>query len=549
MAGLTTEQMLLLNNLMYLPTVKQGDTTLIPPIHKQPDDCWTVGDIISNIRENFDAIEDSKDYGSFMTGEDWKNTVVAIENDSTLMNVQLMDTHKEPEGGGVSAVFVEPGSNEAAVVFCGTAAGEWKDNFIGGGPTDAADGVSAPYQENALEWYESLDLSGYDMVTVSGHSKGGNKAKYITLMDDSVDRCLSFDGQGFSDEFMAEYADAISMRQHKIENHNVDNDYVNLLLNDVGESHFYQGHDTGLNPLEFHCPNTFFKFGEDGGVSLVPGERSAIMAVTDEFLNSCLRSLSPAEKVDMLVLFGELADCALGGGEFSMEDLMTILMQPESTESMGYFLAYLMEYPQAQVMDGIKDFFTGIGMGPFAMVVDCVNELRSMDWVNFIIEHVAKGGAWALELIPDALLEWIADKLGLDLTGVKDIAVWILQLAGEVFESKQDIKVAPDSGADIALPSLGGEPVQFMVYVDALLAAADKLNSAATLLSESAERVDEQRRQISLFLAIIRLRMRDKVRKLERQQDKAKVLAKALRGFAEHYQKAEKAVCALTQQG
>lgn len=254
MAGeLSTKQVLLLNNLMYM----SNDAPM--QAINELENCWSVGDIVRQLNTNIDSISDEHEYGSYMTGADWKDIIHAIENDSTLMNVQLQKTYKDPEGGGISAVFVEPGSNEAIIVFQGTAAAEWKDNFIGGGPTDTADGVSTPYQESALAWYECLDLSGYDTITVSGHSKGGNKAKYITLMDDSVDRCLSFDGQGFSDEFMAKYAGAITMRQHKIENHNVDNDYVNLLLNDIGETYFYEGQDVG-NFLENHCPNTFFKF-------------------------------------------------------------------------------------------------------------------------------------------------------------------------------------------------------------------------------------------------------------------------------------------------
>lgn len=86
--------------------------------------------------------------------------------------------------------------------------------------------------------YEELGLED-SYVTVTGHSKGGNKAKYITVLDSSVDRCVSFDGQGFSDEFMTEYQEQISQNQNKIENHNVDYDYVNLLLNDVGNKTYY----------------------------------------------------------------------------------------------------------------------------------------------------------------------------------------------------------------------------------------------------------------------------------------------------------------------
>ena len=135
---------------------------------------------------------------------------------------------------------------------------EWKDNFQGGSVTDQPDGVSTLQQERALEWYQSQNLDGYDSVTVSGHSKGGNKAKYVTIMDDSVDRCLAFDGQGFSDEFIEKYEDKIAENQYKIHNHNVDGDYVNILLNDVGDKTYYKGYNYGDGKfLENHCPNTY----------------------------------------------------------------------------------------------------------------------------------------------------------------------------------------------------------------------------------------------------------------------------------------------------
>ncbi|MBR4545203.1 MAG: DUF2974 domain-containing protein [Oscillibacter sp.] len=50
-------------------------------------------------------------------------------------------------------------------------------------------------QKNALAWYQDtyqkLGLERYE-VTVTGHSKGGNKSKYITLMDDSVSQMRFF---------------------------------------------------------------------------------------------------------------------------------------------------------------------------------------------------------------------------------------------------------------------------------------------------------------------------------------------------------------------
>ena len=53
---------------------------------------------------------------------------------------------------------------------------------------------------------------------------------YIAILDDSVDRCVSFDGQGFSDEFYEKYADQIAHNKNKIVNCSAESDYVNFLL-------------------------------------------------------------------------------------------------------------------------------------------------------------------------------------------------------------------------------------------------------------------------------------------------------------------------------
>lgn len=40
---------------------------------------------------------------------------------------------------------------------------------------------------------------------MSGHSKGGNKAQYVTMFSqnrDVIDTCVALDGQGFSDSAM-----------------------------------------------------------------------------------------------------------------------------------------------------------------------------------------------------------------------------------------------------------------------------------------------------------------------------------------------------------
>ncbi len=540
MAGeLSTKQVLLLNNLMYM----SNDAPL--QAINELENCWSVGDIIRQLNTNIDQISDGHEYGSYMTGADWKDIIHAIENDSTLMNVQLQMTHKDPEGGGISAVFVEPGSNEAIIVFRGTAAAEWKDNFIGGGPTDTADGVSTPYQESALAWYECLDLSGYDTITVSGHSKGGNKAKYITLMDDSVDRCLSFDGQGFSDEFMEEYAGAITMRQHKIENHNVDNDYVNLLLNDVGETYFYEGQDIG-NFLENHCPNTFFKFDNNGGCSLIPGERSEDMAAMDDFLNACLRSLSPSEKKEMLALIGELAEVAFNSNN-AMDDMFSIMMQPDSSESAAYLVAYLYRYAQAdpQFADHINAVLNQMDLRLIAICVKGVNILLQWEQFDELLAIIGKSGS----IIVDALPKWMVERmLGLfHISLTEEHLAWILQIAVLALEEKENITIALDSGADITLPSLGGDPVRLMVHTDTLMSVAARLQSVSNALKQQMSILDGQRRGLPMVLSVVWLRLRGICRKLERQEQAALLLAKTLQTAASQYRDAEKAACAFAE--
>ena len=232
---LSTEQLLLLNNLMYM--------TAEEPLRSITAETYQ-GRTVRTMIESIDIkrFDEGKNYGSYMTGTDWQQILRSIQKDERLMQMTLAQTYVDTGvggGGGVSALFTEPGYGEAVVCYRGTAGGEWKDNFIGGGETDVLDGVSTLQQKNALSWYQSLALEDYATVTVTGHSKGGNKAKYVTILEPSVDRCVAFDGQGFSDEFVKKYQRQIAGNQHKVRNCNVEGDYVNLLLNDVGTCEFY----------------------------------------------------------------------------------------------------------------------------------------------------------------------------------------------------------------------------------------------------------------------------------------------------------------------
>ena len=99
-----------------------------------------------------------------------------------------------------ACVFELP-NGDNYIAYRGTDDGGWIDN--GQGMTQE----STLLQREASDYFDQMaEQYGWtesDNIYVTGHSKGGNKAQYVTLMSNHanlVDECHSFDGQGFSDE-------------------------------------------------------------------------------------------------------------------------------------------------------------------------------------------------------------------------------------------------------------------------------------------------------------------------------------------------------------
>ena len=166
-----------------------------------------------------------------------------------------------------AAVFLSP-EGKVSVVFRGTGKDEWLDNGIGlsGIPEEnvyytyksggrIASSTVKEYdfatdrQAEALNWFNYITAkNGWDMntsITVSGHSKGGNKAQFIAIMSDLAELCISFDGQGFSPEaiefFRSQNSFVFEMRRKKIFSLCADCDYINVLGDSlaIGENIFY----------------------------------------------------------------------------------------------------------------------------------------------------------------------------------------------------------------------------------------------------------------------------------------------------------------------
>lgn len=314
--ALTADQMSLLNTLTYM---SKKDCN---PILKD----MSVGDYVQSILNNKAAQDAVADM--FQSTAEIQAACNQILADSTLSNLRIGHASRT-QGGADRLVLVTPDDapvQEAYVVIEGTTGGvEWRDDFAGGMRTDQPDGVSTAAQCEMLQWFQEnpevqalLDRS--DRIVVSGHSKGGNSAKYLTLMDDRIDECISFDGQGFSDEFVWKYQDLIRQRQDKISNYNHQADFVNLLLNDVGNTHYIQGRDNGANYLLNH---SMFSLVEGIPLSQNETDQWPPMKEADRILNSFLRTLSEKDKATFLGLLGEAAGDILGGdGELGLGDAL-----------------------------------------------------------------------------------------------------------------------------------------------------------------------------------------------------------------------------------
>lgn len=137
--------------------------------------------------------------------------------------------------GTNACTFYNEENHSVYAVYRGTGDGEWLDN--GRGMSEC----HTPQQQEALQWFEeamdNLEVAEETRVIVTGHSKGGNKAQYVTMEyadADMIDKCVTVDGQGFSkvqiEEWKQEYGEeGFWERTGKIFGINGENDFVNVL--------------------------------------------------------------------------------------------------------------------------------------------------------------------------------------------------------------------------------------------------------------------------------------------------------------------------------
>ena len=377
-SNLSIEEVVLINNLLYIENLGGPKGTFMSPSQESK----TIGDYVRGVFRNFDLIEDKTEYSNGVTGAEYKQILRAIKKNQHLQDIVIMQVHFESDsaGGGRSVFLCDPANNEAIVVFKGTQSdAEWIDNVAG------LYQVPTTFQENALKWFQSLPLDDYDIITVTGHSKGGNKSKFITLLDDRVTNCFSYDGQGFSDEFIKKYSSQIRQNEGKILNIIEESDFVNILLNDVGSKKFYLGTNFGrLGFAENHCANAILFFDDEDNVSLWEAQaQDKKMSDLDLMLNSFIRSYPMRIREKVANMLGNLIVSAFGG---NTEALLGTFSDAKYKDSAAELSAFILRYKakKPQMVESLKEILkqNGFETGMIGMLDFITNHQLIMEAIG-----------------------------------------------------------------------------------------------------------------------------------------------------------------------
>lgn len=199
--------------------------------YQEAQEKQTLQSLMADMGKLSEYQEDGKYYQEYRILEQ------AMERNSALgeMTISNVSNQMGYDSGTAACTFTDSKQDSVYIMYRGTGDGEWLDN--GMGMTQA----STTQQMRALDYFESVvknnELTQADRVIVTGHSKGGNKAQFVTMESEQaelIDCCYSVDGQGFSENAIEKWKQTYgeqgySARIQKLYGIHGENDYVSVL--------------------------------------------------------------------------------------------------------------------------------------------------------------------------------------------------------------------------------------------------------------------------------------------------------------------------------
>lgn len=260
----------------------------------------------------------------------------------------------DPEVGSLVLDDVDPdvhalryhnsNTGKVYVTFQGTTgADEWKDDAEGLNTSDTDS------QRQALNYIEGIES---DDITVIGHSKGGNKAQYVAILSDKVTECYSFDGQGFSQEFLDKYWAEIETGHGKIHAYATSGDPVHALLFTIpGVMVQYVTPTPGTNGIDYHEFLSFFQFDNNQSLKYTDNPEEFVTTLHG-FTCFVLNVATDKQKENIMILLRDILylngmgekdkPLYFNGVYYDKNDILKYLLA--NKESFALLLSYLFTY-------------------------------------------------------------------------------------------------------------------------------------------------------------------------------------------------------------
>lgn len=334
MGAYTRQELLLLSNFVYIPACRS-------------DEC--IEDIIDRYRDDSGAFsEESVAAAAAGGGMSTKDVcTVFTEMDKRIAaNPEFgrLSASRRLEEKDVRAVcYTNDEDSSPVVAFRGTGGTKeaWVDNFEGAFREDTK-------IQKIADDFIRYECAAYDDIVVTGHSKGGNLAQYVTVKrEENVGECVSFDGQGFGDVFISENSALVQKASPKITSISAYNDFVNILLTGIAGTYIYVANDESAEAA--HSPTTLLTsntFDENGNFTsvrsqgIVSKELSRLTAVVTD-------ALDPAKETD--------------------KETLSIIA--------GSAISLALTTPRSEVCEGVVAPVAGIVAAGFAKKIACAAKI------------------------------------------------------------------------------------------------------------------------------------------------------------------------------
>lgn len=271
----------------------------------------------------------------------------AVENNPEIANARIYgQSWNDPAyNNETKACFFALENGDIYVTYCGTGDGGWIDNAHG--MTEAVTQQQAEAAKYFDDMARQFGWTQEDNIVVTGHSKGGNKAQFITLQAeerDLIDTCYSMDGQGFSDDAIEKFRRELGEEGYqemldKMYAINGYNDYVNPLINPIIPGSRTTYLETTTHPkgdlasvyMGYHIMHMYFQVDENGDFisELTPvterGQIGDLAAQLSDYLMSLPEDEREAAAMVIMQIMENMEDSKTGvdGDSISMEDILT----------------------------------------------------------------------------------------------------------------------------------------------------------------------------------------------------------------------------------